>query len=96
MKKEVVFEIVENSSNEMIGLIGLHKIDWYSRFAEIRYWIWKEYWGKGYATEAVKLILKYAFEILNLEEAFARVDEINIPSRKVLEKNSFKLVGRLR
>ena len=40
---KIVFEVVENSSNEMVGLIGLHDIDWYSRNAEIGYWIWKEY-----------------------------------------------------
>jgi len=93
---KIVFEVVENSSNEMVGLIGLHDIDWYSRNAEIGYWIWKEYWGKGYATEAVKLVLKYAFEYLNLNKVSGRVCEPNKASQRVLEKNGFKLVGKLR
>ena len=94
--KDFVFEIVENSSKNFAGLIGLHRIDWYSRYGEIGYWLWKEYWNKGYATEAVKLMLKFAFEYLNLNKVWARVMELNKASQRVLEKNGFKLVGRFR
>jgi len=95
-EKNIVFCIVENSSNNLVGLIGLYKIDLYSKHAELGYWIWKVYWNKGYATEAVKLMLKYAFEYLNLNKVWARVYEPNKASQRVLEKNGFKLVGRLR
>jgi len=95
-EKNIELCIVENSSKELIGLIGLYKIDFYSRYAELGYWIWKDYWNKGYATEAVKLMLKYAFEYLNLNKVWARVFETNKASQRVLEKKGFKLVGRLR
>ena len=96
IKKDVVFEIVENPSKKIVGLIGIHKINWHSRYGEIGYWIWKEFWNKGYATEAVRLMLKYAFEYLNLNKIWARVMEPNKASQRVLEKNGFRLVGRLR
>jgi len=94
--KDIVFGIVENSTNSLVGLIGIHNIDWYSKYAELGYWLWKEYWGKGYTTEAVKLILKYSFEHLNLNKVWAGVFEPNKASQRVLEKNGFKLVGKLR
>ena len=47
-------------------------------------------------TEAVRLALKYAFEYLNLNKLYARVMEPNKASQRVLEKNGFKLVGKLR
>jgi RimJ/RimL family protein N-acetyltransferase len=95
-KKDVVFAIVEKSSKKLVGVVGLHNIDFISKNAEIGYWNWKEYWSKGYITEAVKLMLKYAFEYLDLNKVYARVKEPNIASIRVLEKNGFKLVGRLR
>lgn len=56
----------------------------------------KEYWRKGYATEAVRLVLEYCFKWLNLRKVYARVYEYNIASQRVLEKDGFKLVGRLK
>jgi len=91
-----VFAIVENSSQEAIGVIGLHKIDWRNGTAEVGYWLWKEYWGRGYGSEAVKLLVKYAFEVMNLRKLYARVLEPNEASKRILEKNGFKLAGRLR
>ncbi len=95
-KEEIILAIIEKESNELVGLIGLYGIRWVSRSAEIECWIGKEYWGKGYATEAVRLMLKYAFEYLNLNKVWAGVIEGNKASIRVLEKNGFKLVGRMR
>ncbi len=43
-------------------------------------------WGKGYATEATKRLLKFAFEETPLEELVATIDPQNTASRRVLEK----------
>lgn len=53
----------------------------------------KSYWGKGLTTEAVKLMLKFAFEKLKLHRIYANLFEKNIASRRVLEKCGFKLEG---
>ncbi|NJE06589.1 N-acetyltransferase [Thermococcus sp. M36] len=93
-KREKVFAIVENSSRSLVGLIGLHRIDHHNGRAELGYFLAREYWGRGYASEAVKLALEYAFEWLNLRKVYARVYEPNVPSIRVLEKNGFTLAGR--
>jgi ribosomal-protein-alanine N-acetyltransferase len=95
-EKHRVFTILTSSEKRLVGLIGLSSIDFINRNAELGYFIGPEYWGRGYATEAVGLALKYAFEWLNLKKVYARVFEPNIASSKVLEKNGFQLVGRMR
>ncbi|MGD0712124.1 MAG: GNAT family N-acetyltransferase [Bacteroidales bacterium] len=49
----------------------------------------KIYWGKGIATKAIILIVKYATEILKLHELYAFINANNIPSIKAFEKNGF-------
>ncbi|MDK2913602.1 MAG: [ribosomal protein S5]-alanine N-acetyltransferase [Thermococcaceae archaeon] len=93
--KERVFSVIENSSESLVGFVGLHQIDMYNRHAELGYFISKEFWGRGYATEAVRLALLYAFNWLNLRKVYARVYESNLASIRVLEKNGFVLSGRL-
>ncbi|WP_324735806.1 GNAT family protein [Thermococcus sp. SY098] len=91
-----VFAVIENRSDSLVGLIGVHKINHKNGHAEIGYFLSKQYWGKGYATEAVELVLEYCFKWLNLRKVYARVYEYNVASQRVLEKNGFKLVGRLK
>jgi len=95
-ERHKVFAIVENGSSNLVGLIGIHNIDHKNGKAEIGYFLWRDYWGRGYATEAVGLTLRYCFEWLNLRKVYAHVFEPNVASSKVLEKNGFVLVGRWR
>ena len=53
---------------------------------EIGYILKPSAWGKGYATEAAKRLLKFAFEETSLEELVATIDPENTASRRVLEK----------
>ena len=57
--------------------------------SNIGYWIGKQYQGKGIATECIKLVVNYAFDILKLEEISAYVFPENNPSIRILEKNGF-------
>jgi len=56
---------------------------------EVTYWIGKEYWGQGVATQALKKLLQ---EITH-RPVFARVAKDNIGSVRVLEKCDFKIIG---
>lgn len=94
--KNVVFEILNAATSELMGVIGLHGINHRDGNAELGYFLGKEYWRRGYTSEAVGLMLQYAFDQLNLRKVYARIYDPNIGSQKVLEKNGFKLVGRLR
>ena len=63
---------------------------------EIGYILKKSAWGKGYATEACKRLLKFAFEESPLEEVVATIDEDNAASQKVLEKSGLIYQGMVR
>ncbi|AIF69941.1 hypothetical protein PAP_07760 [Palaeococcus pacificus DY20341] len=95
-EKHKVFTILNATTAELMGVIGLHNIDHKNGHAELGYFLWKKYWRKGYMSEAVKLMLNYAFEYLNLRKVYARVFEPNIGSQRVLEKNGFNLAGKLK
>ena len=95
-KSGYAFGIVLKEINKVVGVIGISHIDWKNKNAELGYWLGKKYWGKGLATEAVKLMLKFAFENLKLHRVYANLFEENIASRRVLEKNGFKLEGIMR
>jgi RimJ/RimL family protein N-acetyltransferase len=56
---------------------------------EVGYWLGKEYWGKGIATQA---LAEYV-EIVKTRPLFAHVARHNIGSRRVLEKCGFKVIG---
>ncbi len=92
-KRRYTFGIILKDTNKLIGVIDLLKIDWANKNAELGYWLGKRYWGKGLMTEAVKLVLKFAFKKLKLHKVYANVFEQNIASRKVLENCGFKLEG---
>ena len=53
---------------------------------ELGYILKKSAWGKGYATEACKRLLRFAFEVSPLEEIVAVIDPENVASQSVLEK----------
>lgn len=78
-----------------IGSIGLHlQSDIMRKNAEIGYWLAEEHWRKGIVANAIKQIVKYGFENLDIVRIFARIYGTNIPSQKVLEKCGFKLEAK--
>ncbi len=85
-----------SEDNQLVGGIGIFSIDKKNKNAEIGYWIAKDYWGKGIATEAVSLMLDFGFSELNLHRVYARVLGENIGSQKVLEKSGFTFEGNAR
>ena len=91
------FAIVDKEANKLIGTIGLHNVDWISRNAELGIVIWKkEYWGRGYGTDAMKLLLYYGFTFLNLHRIWLRVYSFNKRAIRAYEKIGFKMEGTLR
>ena len=74
----------------------MKNVDHKSRCAEIDYWLGKNYWRRGLATEAMRLVLKFGFKKLKLHRIHAHTFEKNIASRKVLEKCGFKIEGIMR
>lgn len=82
--------------DQVIGAIGIHpQDDIWSKNAELGYWIAEDYWGQGIATLAIKELVVYGFNHLNLNRIFARPFGTNIGSRKALDKAGFRLEANL-
>ena len=77
---------------EVVGLCGLHGID-REVARELGVWVGRPFWGKGYASFGVKMLLQFAFRNLQLERVAAAALESNAPARRVLEKNGFRLLN---
>ena len=92
-EKELFFAIIGKEQNEFMGVVSLHEIDWRNSNAYVAFSIGKDYWGKGYTTEAVGLIVEYSFYFLNLRKLRSSVLRPNVASIRVLEKNGFSLCG---
>jgi ribosomal-protein-alanine N-acetyltransferase len=92
--QEYYFGIFKNDDHSLIGTINLFQVLRGSlQSAFIGYFLDKLHNGKGYTTEAVKLIVEYAFNELKLHRIEAGVMPHNIGSIRVLEKAGFHTEG---
>jgi len=62
---ELGIELLE--TKQLIGMVGLTKVNKWDEKATLGYWLGKQYWRKGYMGEAVQTMLKYAFTDLGLQ-----------------------------
>lgn len=93
----VLLGIFDNDNGCHIGNITFQEINWIRRRAVMGYMIGdKSYAGKGYATEAVMMMMYYGFLKLNLERIQANVSEKHLASRRVCEKAGLMEEGKLR
>jgi [ribosomal protein S5]-alanine N-acetyltransferase len=91
------FLLVLKDTNETIGKSGFH--NWYKdhRKAEVGYILYKEeVKRKGYMTEALKTILDYGFNVMNLNRIEACISPSNLASQNLIKKYGFKQEGVLR
>jgi RimJ/RimL family protein N-acetyltransferase len=88
---------IHDEHDRHIGFTGLHAIDWKDRRATSGILIGdKEAWGRGYATDAMRVRTKFAFETLNLHRVESEAFADNIASQKALEKAGYRREGLLR
>jgi len=94
--RSLSLRIVRRSDGELLGGVGLHQLDATAARAEIGYWLGRDYWGQGYATEAANLVVRAAFTRLGVHRLEARVYPWNTASRRVIRRCGFRYEGRLR
>jgi ribosomal-protein-serine acetyltransferase len=82
--------IFEKTSLVYVGVVAPHTIYWEVPTMEIGYWIRTPYSGKGYMTEAVNAITRYAFLQMKMVRIEIRCDPNNIRSRRIPEKLGYK------
>jgi [ribosomal protein S5]-alanine N-acetyltransferase len=85
-RKSYIFGIDKNNDNSFIGLIAIILGKENYRTAEVWFKIHKDFWRKGYTTEALAKILNFGFTELKLHRIEAGCAVDNIASSKVLEK----------
>jgi RimJ/RimL family protein N-acetyltransferase len=92
-----MFGIFIKKNGKHVGNIKLGNISKIHRHADIGLMVGnKLYWGKGVATEALKLVTEFAFDSLKLNKVFAGVCQGNTSSFKVFQNNGFKKAGQLK
>ncbi len=95
-KDQVVF-MIDNENNVPIGTIGLHKINPRDQRAILGIAIGdKTHWNKGYGTDAIKVLLRYGFNTLNLRKITLAVFDFNERGMKCYRKCGFVEAARLR
>jgi ribosomal-protein-alanine N-acetyltransferase len=82
--------------NIVIGLVYIKELNWSIKEGEFSYCIDKNHTGKGWITEAIKVLSSIAFTSLNLERLTIIVHKTNIPSVRVAEKCDFSYVKILK
>jgi ribosomal-protein-alanine N-acetyltransferase len=88
------FGIFLNESEELIGSIGLFKVErGPAQSCIVGYVLDKAHNGKGYMTETIELLVDYAFTELKLHRIEAGVKPNNLGSIRVLEKSGFRQEG---
>lgn len=80
----------------LVACSGLHRIHWPARRFEIGYWVRTSQSGKGYVTEAVAGITKFAMNELQAQRIEIRCDATNAKSRAIAERLGFTQEARLR
>jgi len=91
----VTFAIERRADATLLGAIGM-TIKKQHRLGELGYWIGKPFWNQGYATEAAREVIRYGFEVLDLNRIQARHMTKNPASGRVMEKVGMQLEGTLR
>jgi len=90
----LVLVVTEAGTGALVGVVAMV---WQRHWpdAELGYWIGKPFWGRGYATEAVRAVVDVGFEVFGLATVFSSTRGDNTASQRVLEKVGLVPDGRV-
>ena len=95
--KYLFLAIIRKDNNKHIGNIKLGPIDWHHKFSNLGIMIGdKDSWGKGYATEAERIISDYALDVLKLHKIICGFYADNLGSLKSILRAGFHIEGVLK
>jgi RimJ/RimL family protein N-acetyltransferase len=93
----LIFERAADAGcGRFIGGTGLHRFDWNVPRFEVGYWCRRADQGRGFVTEAVQALTRFAFDALRARRVEIRMSSANARSRAVAERCGFTLEGVLR
>lgn len=96
IESQEVWAVVLKENGKPIGWLGFYNTNRHDRYKEVEFVISDDYQNKGYATEAVKRVLEYAFDELDLMVVAVCHYPHNPQSKRVIEKCGFTFEGTLR
>jgi RimJ/RimL family protein N-acetyltransferase len=88
--------MLDRASDRIVGSIALFHVDWEVRSAEIGYGVRGDERGKGYATEALAAVGRWALSAGGIQRAWLTANTDNVASVRVAEKAGFTREGTLR
>lgn len=91
--KQLRLIIALTHNHEPIGMIDLYDYDPKNKRAGVGILILNNYQGNGYASDALQIIIKYAFNQLDIYQLFASIGSENHKSIKLFESAQFKVSG---
>lgn len=91
-----VWGIEHQADQKLIGITNFGMVQREDLRAEMGYTIARQYWGQGYATEAVRAVIQFGFERMGLVRIEAVVLPENLASSKVIRKAGMQFEGLLR
>lgn len=97
LKDKYNFAIETLQDNIYLGGCGINEIDWKNSKAVVGIFIGnKEYWDKGYGTDAMRVLIKFIFNEMNINKIKLNVHDFNERAIRSYEKCGFKKEGVLR
>jgi RimJ/RimL family protein N-acetyltransferase len=90
------FTIEQQTEGLFCGLVEVRDIDREHSQGELSFWLTVEDWGRGYMSDVVQEVVRYAFDGAGLNRLYAYHMTRNPASGRILEKNGFKQEGLLR
>jgi RimJ/RimL family protein N-acetyltransferase len=95
--RSILFHLRTVPEEDLIGFVSLHDIEWNNQNGELSVGIWDPaYQDRGYGSEALQLILNYAFYEINLFRVGLTVIASNARAIHVYQKHGFREEGRMR
>ena len=94
-RREITFAVTLRDGGELVGAISLLDISERHARCEVGYWISVDHWKRGYCSEAVTRLIRYAHEALGITRIAARCAAWNAASARVMEKAGLEREGLL-
>jgi RimJ/RimL family protein N-acetyltransferase len=96
LKDTYKFAIETLEDKEFIGGCSINAVDWKNRVATVGVFIGKNYWGKGYGTDAIKVLLSFIFLEMNMNKTRLITYSYNHRAIRSYKKCGFQVEGVLR
>lgn len=93
---DYAFAICDAQTGRFLGSVGLNKLDYQNRNANLGYWVRTSATGRGVATAATRLLARWGFEHLGLQRVEIVASVENLPSRRVAIKAGAQKEGIMR